>query len=157
MRHGSYTLKVCSTWKEKVWCYYSRLCVNVRVYESWITWEEMEKALKRLKINESDLMTTKNLNTKSWLVLNGKRKCVRCATLQCTFQTLLEWHTKWVFFMKFWIFPNFLENPKFCFFSKYYFLLEISEKLSTYSNYEFLQLKNKKSAINASENNFKIC
>ena len=32
----------------------------------------------------------------------------------------------------------------------------MAEKLSAYSNYEFVQKKNTKSAINASENNFQL-
>ena len=41
------------------------------------------------------------------------------------------------------------------FFSRNYFSIKITENLSTYSNYECLQLKSTKSAINASVNSAK--
>ena len=61
------------------------------------------------------------------------------------------------FFEIFEFFPIFWKNQNFDFFSEIQFLKKMAENLSTYSNYEFLQIKNIKSAINASENNFQIC
>ena len=55
----------------------------------------------------------------------------------------------WLFFWNFEFFPIFWKNQNFDFFSKIQFLKKLAENLSTYSNYEFLQIKNKKIAINA--------
>ena len=50
----------------------------------------------------------------------------------------------WLFFRNFEFFPIFWKNQNFDFFSKIQFLKKLAENLSTYSNYEFLQMKNKK-------------
>ena len=56
-----------------------------------------------------------------------------------------------VIFFQFWVpFPPFWNNRNFDFFSNIYFLIRISENLSTYSYYECLQLKNTEFAVNAS-------
>ena len=57
-----------------------------------------------------------------------------------------------LFFINFEFFPIFWKIQNFDFFFRIYFLMKISEKLSTYSSYEYFQLKNTKSAMNASRN-----
>ena len=63
----------------------------------------------------------------------------------------------WYFFRNFEFFPIFWKKQNFYFFSKIQFLKKLAENLSTYSNYEFLQIKNTKSAINALQNSFETC
>ena len=55
----------------------------------------------------------------------------------------------------FLFFRHFLKQSKLRLFFSNYFMFKNSETLSTYSIYEFLQLKNTKFAINASEKSVK--